>query len=415
MMKTSRTLLVLAMASALPGLSAAAGFSLNEQSIKSLGTALAGKASMASDATTVYGNPAGMSRLEGTHISGNIALIDAPAKISNTGGFPNTGTNNGDMIPATVVGSNFATHQFSENLHGGFGVYAPFGLSTNYEDSFQGRFFGDKSKVKVIAVQPTVSYKLSPELSVGAGLVISKIEGVLSRSASPLAPGSYSLVEGDDISNSFNLGVHWVPRAATRFGLVYHSKTDYDLSGTTTITNLPTVVPGGNATYAGSLEIATPDSLDLSVSHQWSPTTTVHAGVILTRWGVLKELVIKNEGAPAALATAVEELDWHDSWLYSVGAEWQVQEKLTLRAGIGHDETPINGGHRSVRVPSADRDYATLGLGYRLNENLSADLAYEFIKEDKSEVNVHNASGLSYSAEYSGKAHIFGMQLNLRY
>lgn len=414
MMNKTRSLLALAILAA-PGVSLAAGFALNEQSIKSLGTALAGRASTASDATTVYGNPAGMALLEGTQISGNVTMINAPADITPTGGFPNTGTNNGDMVPLTFVGSNFATHRFSDSFTAGFGLYAPFGLATNYEDSFQGRYFGDKSKVKVIAIQPTGSYQISPDLSVGLGVAFSKIEGTLSRAVSPLAPGAMSMVKGDDTAVNFNAGVLWSLDEATRLGLTYHSQTDYTLSGTTTVTNLPTVIPGGNGSYPGSLEISMPDSFDLSLTHKMSQDTTVHATAMLTRWGVIKELVIHNSGAPAALATVIEELEWHDSWLYSVGAEWKMSDTLVLRGGIGHDETPINGAYRSVRVPSADRDFLTLGVGYALSKNLSMDIAYELIREDKAIVNVSNSSGLSYSAEYSGVAHLFGAQLNLNF
>ncbi|HEX5276799.1 MAG TPA: outer membrane protein transport protein [Fluviicoccus sp.] len=223
-MNHSRSLLAMAIL-ALPGLSQASGFSLNEQGTKSLGTALAGRASTAADATTVYSNPAGMSRLAGTQMSGNLALIDAPADIENPSGTPATGTNNGDMVPLTVVGSSFATKQINDSFHAGIGVYAPFGLSTNYEDSFQGRYFGDKSKVKVVALQPTASLQLTPEVSVGLGLVISKIEGILSSQVSPMAPGSQLMIEGDDMGTSFNFGVLAAVSEDTRVGVAFHSRT----------------------------------------------------------------------------------------------------------------------------------------------------------------------------------------------
>ena len=138
-----------------------AGFALNEQSIKSMGMSQAGRSATAADATTLFANPAGMTQLTGTNMSGNATFIYAPADIENAQGSQ-AGTNNGDMIPPTWVGAGFMTHQMNDQLTIGIGNYAPFGLATNYESSFQGRYFGDKSKVKVIAIQPTIAYKLTP-------------------------------------------------------------------------------------------------------------------------------------------------------------------------------------------------------------------------------------------------------------
>lgn len=413
-MNHSRSLLAMAIL-ALPGLSQASGFSLNEQGIKSLGTALAGRASTAADATTLYSNPAGMSRLTGTQMSGNLTLIDAPADIENASGTPATGTNNGDMVPLTVVGSSFATKQINDSFHAGIGVYAPFGLATNYEDSFQGRYFGDKSKVKVVAVQPTASLQLTPEVSIGLGLVISKIEGTLSSQISPMAPGSQLMIEGDDMGTSFNFGTLVAVSEDTRVGVAFHSRTSYTLTGTTTVTNLPTVTGKAVAVYDASLDIATPASWDISLTHKLNPDVTLQVLASQTQWGVIKDLVIHNTGA-GPLSTIKEELNWHDSWLYSIGADWKFSDSLTLRGGIGHDETPINSHDRSVRVPSNDRDYATIGLSYKLSDSMSMDAAYEFIKEDESPINRSNpAFGTAYAATYKGVAHILGVQLNLSF
>ena len=138
------------------------------------------------------------------------------------------------MIPPTWVGAGFMTHQMNDQLTIGIGNYAPFGLATNYESSFQGRYFGDKSKVKVIAIQPTIAYKLTPELSIGMGISVSKLEGLLS--AYSIALTNPVEVNGDDISYGYNVGVLWQVMPQTRIGFDYRSKTDYNLKGTTELT-----------------------------------------------------------------------------------------------------------------------------------------------------------------------------------
>ncbi len=413
-MKTNQKYLALVIAT-LSGSAWSAGFALNEQSIKSMGMSQAGRASSAADATTLFSNPAGMTQLKGTNLSGNATYIYAPADIENAQGSQ-TGTNNGDMIPPTWVGAGFMTHQMNDELTVGIGNFAPFGLSTNYENSFQGRYFGDKSKVKVIAIQPSAAYKISPELSIGLGIAVSHLEGLLSAAVAPLPSNPTLEVNGDDISMSYNLGVLWQLQPQTRVGFDYRSKTDYNLKGTTEVNNLP--VSGFKQTYDASLDISTPATFELSLSHQLDADTNIHSTIGLTQWSVLENLVIKNAGAPGSLATITEELHWKDSWAYSVGADWKMQEGLTLRAGLGVDKTPVTDEHRSVRVPSEDRTVLTVGMSYVVNDKMSVDAAYMFLKEKTAHVDVSKttpAGPITYSADYKGVAHLVGMQMNMKF
>lgn len=413
-MKLLPKTLVLMIAAA-SGTAWSAGFALNEQSIKSMGMAQAGRASNALDATTLYANPAGMTQLTGTHLSGNATFIYAPADIENAQGSQ-AGTNDGDMIPPTWVGSGFMTHQINDQLTVGVGNYAPFGLSTNYENSFQGRYFGDKSKVKVIAIQPSAAYKITPELSVGLGISVSKIEGLLSAAVAPIPSNPHLEVKGDDISVGYNFGVLWQLDPQTRLGFDYRSETEYTLTGTSTVTNLP--ISGVGASYNASLDISTPATFDVSLSHQLNSDVNIHAGITFTQWSVLESLVIKNANAPASLSTIKEELDWKDAWAYSVGADWKMQPDLILRAGLGIDKTPVSDHHRSVRVPSEDRTVLTLGMSYMLNDKMSIDAAYMFLKEKTAHVDVNKttpAGPVTYSADYKGVAHLIGAQLNMKF
>jgi long-chain fatty acid transport protein len=376
-----------------------------------MGKSQAGRASAAADATTLFANPAGMTQLTGTNLSGNATFIYAPADIENAQGSQ-AGTNNGDMIPPTWVGAGFITHQMNDQLSIGIGNYAPFGLATNYENSFQGRYFGDKSKVKVIAIQPTIAYKLTPELSIGGGVSVSKLEGLLS--AYSIALPNPVEVNGDDISYGYNVGILWQVMPQTRIGFDYRSKTDYNLEGTTELT-------GTGIEFPATLDISTPATFELSISHELNPNVNVHGSVGLTQWSVLEKLVIENGGgASGAFKTSIEELDWKDSWAYSVGADWKMDAALTLRAGLGIDKTPVTDSHRSVRVPSEDRTVLSLGLSYDINDKMSIDAAYMYLKEDTAHVNasksVASINGpITYSADYKGIAHLIGAQLNMKF
>lgn len=161
----------------------AGGFALNEQSISSMGTGYAGRSSSADDASTVFGNPAGMSRLKQNEVSIGATYLDAKSNIkdasSSQGGVDNPGTNKGDMVPGIAVPMGYLVTPIDEHWAFGLGIYAPFGLVTDYEHSFQGNGFGNKSKVQVITVQPTVSYAFNDKVSVGFGPTFNRISGEL--------------------------------------------------------------------------------------------------------------------------------------------------------------------------------------------------------------------------------------------
>src|SRR5690606_38561948 len=197
----------------------AAGFALNEQSISGMGTSFAGRSSSADDATTLFGNPAGMSRLKREEVSFGMAAIHAKTDIKNSSGsfsgpalggatMPYGGSNDGDMVPFTAVPMGYYVKPIDDKWAVGVGIYVPFGLVTDYESGYQGRYFGDYSEVRVITVQPTVSYRFNDKLSIGFGPTINHIEGEL-QSASPGGTAGDGRVKviGDDTALGFNAGL----------------------------------------------------------------------------------------------------------------------------------------------------------------------------------------------------------------
>lgn len=236
-----KTTLALAIG-ALSGQALAAGFALNEQSISSMGTSFAGRSSSADDATTLFGNPAGMSRLKREEVSFGMAAIHAKTDIKNTSGLPGNGSNDGDMVPFTAVPMGYYVKPIDDKWALGVGVYVPFGMITDYEGGFEGRYFGDYSEVRVITVQPTVSYRFNEQLSVGFGPTINRIDGELqSATLNQATPGLNDgrvKVKGDDTALGFNLGVLYEFTPHTRMGVTYRSKVEYNLEGDTRITGV---------------------------------------------------------------------------------------------------------------------------------------------------------------------------------
>lgn len=406
----------------------ASGFALNEQSISGMGTGFAGRSSAADDASTVFGNPAGMSRLKKQQVTVGVAAIDASTDLKDTSGTQK-GTNKGDMVPFTAVPMGFYVNPIDEHWAFGLGVYAPFGLVTNYESNFQGRNFGSKSEVKVITVQPTVSYAFNDKVSIGFGPTINRISGVLeSALTTPVSPYDGNVkIKGDDVGYGFNIGVLVQATDTTRVGLTYHSKVNYKLDGHTEVT----AAPGSPAPYLksnrydASLKIETPESYDLSVTQDLSDAWKLYAGTTWTRWSRLKDITVNNDGVTAAaggalspmlgLGTIKEDQNWHDTWAYAIGTSYQLNKEWVLRTGLTFDQAPTNNKDRSPRIPTGDRTIFSIGAGWTPIEELTIDVAYSYLKEEKVNVNRSNALGQTYNAKYENSANGFGVGATYRF
>ena len=405
----------------------ASGFALNEQSISGMGTGFAGRSSSADDASTVFGNPAGMSRLKRQQVTGGFAAIDASTDIDDASGTQ-SGTNKGDMVPLTGVPMGYYVKPIDDQWAFGLGVYAPFGLITDYENGFQGGNFGSKSEVKVVTFQPTVSYAFNDKVSIGFGPTINRISGALeSDLTSPLSPNDGSVkIKGDDIGYGYNIGLLVQATDTTRVGLTYHSKVKYKLEGHTEISpgagTPPSLLNG--ARYDASLDITTPESVDFSVTQQINDAWTVYAGSTWTRWSRLKEITVNNDGvtpatggafAPAFFSSITEEQNWHDTWAYAIGTSYQLNKQWVLRTGLTFDQAPTNNQDRSPRIPTGDRTIFSLGAGWSPTDDLTIDVAYSYLKEEKVNVSGSNALGQSYDAKYENSANGFGVGATYRF
>ncbi|PTS84339.1 Long-chain fatty acid transport protein [Pseudomonas sp. HMWF032] len=410
-----KTCLSLALASAASH-GFASGFAINEQSVSSMGTAFAGRSSSADDASTVFGNPAGMARIKREQVSSGIALIHAKTDIDNASGSAR-GSNDGDMVPFIGAPMGYYVKPLDDNWSFGLGLYVPFGLVTDYERSFQGRYHGDRSEVRVITLQPTLSYRFNEQLSIGFGPTINRIDGELTSAINNPIPGAGDgkvEIKGDDTALGYNVGVLFEVTPQTRFGLTYHSKVDYRLKGDTTVSGPGFVIGSSAGTYDASLELTTPESVDFSVTHELNADWTLYAGSTWTRWSRLEEIRADNKGVGGllggALSSISEPQNWHDTWAHAVGAAYKLNPQWTLRAGLAVDQSPTNNVDRSPRIPTGDRTIFSLGTAWSPNDDVTIDLAYSYLMEDDAHIERDD-----YRATYKNTAHGLGAQVTYRF
>lgn len=410
-----------AAATAASGQAMAGAFQLNEQSVSGQGTSFAGRASTANDASIVFGNPAGMSFLDRAQITAGATYLDVNTDIENAsgtnpvalGGGPVTpSSNDGDMVPGSTIPFLYYVQPIDEGLTFGLGVYAPFGVITDYEDDFEGRYFGNYSEVEVVTVQPTLSIQFTEKFSAGFGITYNRIEGEL-ESATPGGPfgdGNVN-VQGDDEAWGFTFGMMYKPVESTTLGVTYRSDVDYSLEGDIDIDNVLTPLGPISQSEDAALDITLPETIDFSVTHELNDRWTVMAGAALVKWGSFDRLTVETDAA----IKPDEVQDYEDAWQYALGLSYQLNPAWVLRTGVSYDESPIGDDVRTVRVPSGDRVIYSLGAGWTPIPDLTVDVAYTYLTEDSEPVSLEDPQRGTYEADYENTAHGFGAQVTYRF
>ncbi len=165
-------------------ISMAGGFALIEQSASQMGNAFAGGAAFANDASTIYFNPAGMTRVP-AQVVGGVHYVDPSAKFDGTAtdifGGTVSGGNGGDAGENGVVPNLYITAPLGNGLFAGLGINVPFGLSTEYDEDWKGRYHAIESEVTTVNFNPSLAYKVNNKLSVGAGISIQYIDAKLTN------------------------------------------------------------------------------------------------------------------------------------------------------------------------------------------------------------------------------------------
>jgi long-chain fatty acid transport protein len=416
----------------------AAGFALNEQGVSGLGNAYAGMAALAEDATTVWWNPAGMSRLApGKHIAFAGALIVPSTEFHNNASVPaalqpNVGGEGGNAGDPALVPSVFFAMALSPRLNFGVGVSVPFGLATKYDSTWIGRFQGVKSEVDTVNINPAVSFKLSDNLSVGGGISyqrgkIDLVSGANYSAAAFAQGGAVGLaavggpgVEGQNTTSldgdawGFNIGALFNVTPATRVGVHYRSYLGYHLSGTTSFSNRPAALATAAPDSDVTLNLRTPDSAAFSVVHDLNDRTQLLADATWTHWSRIRQLpLVRSSGTQSGATLDTLTFKFQDVWRFSAGLRYRLSEKTMLKAGTAWDKSPVpNAETRSVRLPDSDRWWLTLGAAFQVSPQGKLDVGYSFVKAKDADINNdQRATGKGLvNGTYEATVHVIGVQ-----
>lgn len=414
----------------------AAGFALIEQSASQMGNAFAGASSFAGDASTIYFNPAGLTRVPhqlivGGHIIRTSADFDGSA--TTILGSPVTGGEGSDAGDTALVPNLYYALPLNQGTVFGLGVNVPFGLSTEYDDDWLGRYQAIKSEVRTVNINPTLAFKVNNDFSIGVGISFQYIEAELSQAIdqgslcvaqngaatctalglTPQNNDALARIEGDDWSMGYNFGFLFQPTANTRIGLSYRSKVKQRLQGDAKFSNAHPAFTGSGLFVDAGAEagIDLPQSASLSVYHDVNSQWSVMADLTWTGWSNFDELRVKYDDSDSNQDDSVTDESWNNNLRYALGVDYRPDSSWTFRAGAALDKTPIpSASHRTPRIPGEDRIWLSLGFGYKASRAVTVDVGYSHLFVDDPEMN-HTSTGGNINGEYDASVDILSAQV----
>lgn len=420
-------LLVASLAAALlPVAARAGGFALLEQSASSAGTAFAGKAAAGEDASAAWFNPASMSRLKRSEVVVGMHLISIDARFKDDGtsrDATGAATNDGGRIvdPTFIPNFHFVT-PLTGKMNLGFSVAVPFGLATKYDPNWVGRFQGVKSDIKTIDLNPSLSYQVDENLSIGGGISAQYLQATLTQAVQyPTAEGS-ATIKGDNLGFGYNFGALLQAGPSTRLGLAYRSEVDHKLEGTVVFAGNQGQSPAVQAATSSSdlrSNITLPGSLALSSVTQLDERWELLTDFTWMQWSKIQELrFTRVRAAPGAEAIPTQVFQWRDTMRYAVGFTRKVSDKTKIKFGAAYDETPVTSDLRGVRLPDENRMVFSAGSQYQLNADNRVDvgLTYFMAKKAAIEDDLGNPNRFGLvSGQYKADAFILSAQLSHRF
>ena len=434
----------------------AQGFAVYEHDACIMARGAAGVAAPCNQASAVFFNPAailgGATRF---NVQAGVTLI-API-----GHFVDSASNvrtdlNRKVFP---VPSGYATYQATPRLAVGVGVFAPYGLTTDWPVTSPGRYLAYKTSIASIYVQPTAAYQITKQIQIGAGVdyvhssaqVHRRVDAsTLPVTGTPLTLGSLGVPVGTDMADvlfdvsgngwGFHVGGLVKVTDQLSIGARYLSQVKINFKGTASFTQVqtgileaagnPFGVPGGTpldvilqqgfaagqplSNQSASTSITMPWQIVAGIAYKVRSNLTLLADWQHTDWAIFDTLKLSLAIAP----TVTEPENYKNTDAFRFGLDWQATPMLAVRAGaLRHNGASPDASVTPV-LPEGNRIEGTLGVGVMLTPRLRLDLAYQYLQQqDRNGRMIDPPAGvpgnLVNHGLYSFKANLFGASLAL--
>ncbi|MBT4484306.1 MAG: hypothetical protein HOC71_11600 [Candidatus Latescibacteria bacterium] len=403
MKKVIAILIVLVLCST--GIVWASGLAIPEQGAAAMAMSAAMTA-RSEDLSSIFYNPAGIDYVENADVLLGITPIMPSHSFKGTAGSTDAESN--VFLPPQI----YAAKRINDYIVLGLGVFAPFGLGTDWDEEWNGRYTSSFAEIQSVYINPTISYRLNDKVSLGLGVSYITSSATIERMGDTglavysMAGGSTALaanignpafdsefsLDGSGSGFGFNIGALIRPIDKLQLGISYRGATDIEYEGKAKFTHkdaLKSIPLGGGTVYDavsgmypasqdGTATLHLPWMLNLGALYDITDAWDASVDLDFVGWKVYDELVIKfDKGVGSGLATKEQSSpkDWENSFIFRAGTSYDINEALTLRGGFLYDKNPVPDETMDGQLPDADRTGISLGAGYKIGV-LRFDISY---------------------------------------
>ncbi len=395
------------------GQAGAGGLIAYEVGTADVGLATAGYGARAQDASTVFTNPAGMTRLDGTQFLASGQVLYANTKFSiGPGTSPELGSGDGGHAVGWdgwfVGGGGFLSYSVSPDLKLGFALTGNFGGPMKYDDDWVGRYYVQESVLLGVSFLPSIAYKATDKLSLGASVnaMYGKYKNqVAINIPDALRPGNFVPIRRSETDAQLkldddawgwgvNLGLLYEINAGTRLGLTWNSQVDLDFSAPAEFSGLgqlgTTLQNAGLLNSTVKVGIKVPQQLMGSVFAQLNERWAVLGSVGWQQWSKFGQiqLGVDNANNPTSLTTNIP---FDDTWHFAAGAQYRLSDPWLLNFGIAYD-SGFQSGNVSPLLPVNSAWRFGVGAEHRASKTFFWGMAAEYLYGGTLDTNIQSAA-----------------------
>lgn len=396
----------------------AAGLFLTEMGTPDLGTAAAGRAATADNAAIAFGNPAGMTRLDQSQILVGIQPAYGVSHFDRDNATTVSGGNGGNALGFIPGLGGYFVYSASPDIKFGLSVGSNFGLSAQYQSNWSGRYYSIKSELVTLGAYPVAAYRINRWLSIGAGAQI--IYGKLDTKTGindVLDGGDGSItVDSGDVGYGGMAGILIEPMEGTRFGVTYQSQVKLDFKDRPKTNNLGPLFSdaldvSGLSGSKIDLGLTIPNQVMISGYHDITDTIAVVGNVVWQQWSQFGQPTLEVTSTTSGSATT--DLDYNDTWGFSIGGRYRFAPAWLWSVGFGYDTSPMSKSQRTPAMP-LDRQFRIgTGLQYALNPRATVGVAYEYLNLGEADLSRSKPLAGTLQGDYStNEIHFFNATLN---
>jgi long-chain fatty acid transport protein len=389
-----------------------AGGPIHGAKAAAMGTAFVG---VADDPSAILHNPAGLANLQGTNIYGGGTAVILSSEFKSPQGGKEKTSFQVFLPPHFYVSSDLGTNYLTLGL----GLYSPFGIGgRKWSETGLTRFASTEGTIGTISANPTVVWRVIPQVAVAAGVDIlyasNRMVKMVDQSLLGGGDGRLSF-KGDGLGWGYNFGLLIFPGGKVSLGFAYRSDIRVTQKGPLAFERIaPPLQPafgGGVFRTDASMGVHFPEIFSWGVAIRPTTQLTLAADVEWVRWSSFDRSTLHlSPGVPQAGFSHIPlDFRWEDSWQIKFGGEYKVNEKLSLRAGYAYVETPVPGLTLNPGNPDSDQHNITVGLGYKIRQwTVDAFYCAGFFHDRR----INNPI---LSGTYQSLAHYAGFSIGLKF